>query len=512
MTAFPCLRPSACAPLALLARAAWAVCAGWAALPAAAQNAGALRITPTLDSTLTAVHSTRLNVPDNQTILQIRPGVQLQASGGRVRGRLDYGLSAFYRSPSVAGQGQIDNFQNRLNAVLDAEVVERWAFVDATATITQQALSAYGQQSVDGTQINSNRSEVSQVSIRPRAQGVVAGAVSYQVGLSADATHAAGAATPDSNNLGLSVTLGQARGGGVLGWSALGTQQRVTFGSRSTESGRLALSLLIRPDFGWSGSLRGGHETTSVTSVYRQSHDNWGGELRWTPSPRTTALVSADRRYFGRAYQVQLEHRFANSSLRFTSIQDANNTANGAGVGQPITIYQALYNQFASVQPDPTLRDLLVRSTLLSLRLDGNAVVPGGFVNGGSSLQRRDDLALTYTARRSAFTLQAFSSDTRRIDTLSAGVDATPVRQEGLNAVISYRLTPTSNVNLGASGLRTHSTATQPGNRLKSATLSWSDQITPFVNVGASARHSAFDAQVNPYRESALSATLNLRF
>ncbi len=508
------LAPSAGVPLALLARAAWAACAGLAVLPAAAQNAGGLRITPAVDTTLSVVHST---LPAQQgqgddVVLQVRPSVQIRAGSGRVRGTLDYGLNVIRHGQAVAGQGQSDSLQNNLNAIVNAEVLERWVYVDATASIAQQAISAYGQQSVDGSQANTNRTEVSQVSIKPHARGNLAGWATYQLGFSADASHSQGVAAPDSRNTGVNLSLASPSSGALLGWSALATQQRTTFSGRATDSGRLSLSLLVRPDPEWSATLRGGQETTSVGSVYRQTYNNWGGDVRWTPSVRTTASVAADRRYFGDGYQVLLEHRFPNSSVRFTSSRDANNAANGAGVGQPVTLYQLLYAQLASAYPDPVLRDQFVRATLQILQLDPNAVVAGGFASGGTTVQRRDDLSMTYVGRRTTFTLQAFSSDTQRIDTTTVGVDTSPIRQAGLNATVSYRLTPTSNLNLTGSGLRTRGTATQAGNQLKSVALSWGNQLSKYLATSVSARYSAFDGAANPYRESALSASLNLRF
>jgi uncharacterized protein (PEP-CTERM system associated) len=484
------------------------------ALPAAAQNAGGLRITPLLDTTLSAVHrsdSAQLGQRDD-AVLQVRPGVQISAGAGRLRGHLDYSLNAIHHTQAVLGSDQADSLQHSLNAAFNAELVERRAFVEASANITQQALSAYGQQSVDGTQINGNRSEVSQVSVRPYVQGNLAGWATYRVGLNADATHAAGSPTPNSHNTGASLTLGSASTGAWLGWGASATQQRTNFGSQATDSSRLSVSLLMRPDPEWQGSLRGGTESTAIGSFYRKTYNNWGGELRWTPSPRTTVQVAGDQRYFGGSHQVLLEHRFPTSSVRYTSSRDAYDAASGFGVGQPVTIYQMLYAQLASVQPDPALRDQLVRDTLLTLQLNGNARVAGGFVNGGATLQRRDDLSMTYLGRRSNFTLQAFSSESRRIDTTTLGVDTTPVRQAGLNATIIYRLSPVTSVNLSGSGLRTSGTATQAGNRLKSVTLSASKRLTKFASASLSARYSDFDGASNPYREAGLSASLSLRF
>jgi uncharacterized protein (PEP-CTERM system associated) len=502
----------------VLARAAWAACAcSTTVLPALAQSTGGLRISPVLDTTLSAVHRSSQTLAADDTVMQVRPGVQIAAGppGGRLRGRLDYALDAIYRSrPDLIGQpqGQSDSLQNHLNATLYAELVERWAFVDASASISQQALSAYGQQSVDGTQRNSNRSELSQLALRPYVQGQLADWATYRVGLSADASHAQGSATPNAHSTGAIVTLASPSSGTWLGWSASGNQQRSTFGGLSTDSSRLSLSLLVRPDPEWNGSLRGGQESTTIGSLYRQTYNNWGGDLRWTPSPRTTLLIGGDQRYFGGAHQVLLEHRFPSSSVRYTSNRDAYNAASGAGFGQALTVYQILYAQFASLQPDPMLREQLVRDTLLTLHLDGNAMVAGGFVNGGTTVQRRDDLSLSYVGRRSSFTLQAFGSVTSRIDSTAPGVDRTPVRQAGFSATVGYRLAPASTLNFSVSGLRTQGTATQAGNQLKSAALSWALQFSKSLGVSLSGRYSDFGGAINPYREAALGASLNLRY
>jgi hypothetical protein len=67
-------------------------------------------------------------------------------------------------------------------------------------------------------------------------------------------------------------------------------------------------------------------------------------------------------------------------------------------------------------------------------------------------------------------------------------------------------------VNLIGSSLRTPSTATQQGNRLKSISLSGAQQFSKYVSTSLSVRYIAFDGAINPYREAGLSATLNLRF
>ena len=72
--------------------------------------------------------------------------------------------------------------QNRLNANLNADVIENWMFLEANATVAQRALSASGQQTVAGSvQANSNRAEVGTVYISPSVRGSLGGLVRYDV-------------------------------------------------------------------------------------------------------------------------------------------------------------------------------------------------------------------------------------------------------------------------------------------------------------------------------------------
>ena len=490
-----------------LAAAATLACGG-----AAAQAAGALRIVPTADASVSVLNS---SLPGgNDTVVSLRPGVLMSAQSGRLRFSVDYGLSALHHLGSDGTQGQADTLQNALNATLNANLLDRWLFLDASARISQQSISAYGQQSVDGLQYNSNRTEVSQFSIQPSARGQISDVATVQLNLNADATHARNGNAPGSHTTGANFTIASASGASRLGWSGQVSTQSTAYaggGSKSDDT-RVVLSLLARIDLDLSATLRAGQETTAVGSVYRQHYSNWGGDLRWVPNNRTTANLSLDERYFGRSYLASLEHRMARSSLRFSSTRDVTSGAGTNGVGAPVTVYQLLYTQFASLQPDPVLRDQLVRDFLLSIRQDPNAQVSGGFLNGGTTLQRRDDLALSYAGLRSTLIVQAFNSSSRRIDTDATADQMEPVRQLGLSTSLSYRLTPTASLSLTGSRVRTLSSATQEGNQLSSASLALSQQLSRYVNTALSARYAVFHGPTNPYHETALNATLGLRF
>ena len=84
---------------------------------------------------------------------------------------------------------------------------------------------------------------------------------------------------------------------------------------------------------------------------------------------------------YGNTYAVNFEQRFARTVWRYSDSRAATNTSLGALGTQ--TNYELFYLQFASIEPDPVKRDLLV------------AAVPGG---PGAERRRRghDRLSARY--------------------------------------------------------------------------------------------------------------------
>jgi uncharacterized protein (PEP-CTERM system associated) len=262
--------------------------------------------------------------------------------------------------------------------------------------------------------------------------------------------------------------------------------------------------------------VRGGQESTDVIGTERARYSNWGAGAKWTPNERTVATIDTDERYFGRSRRITLEHRLPLSSFRFSSTNDASTSSNPNGVGAPVTLYQLYDALLLSRYPDPFERDVAVRDLLRSLGQDGNTIVSGGFVSSAVTLQRREDLGWTYGGRRATFSVQAFRSQTTTLDStaLQAGNPAgnPAVRQQGYTGSLSYRLTPTASTSLTGSRLMTPATGSSGSTDLKSLSLGWTDQLSRFVSTSLTARYSVFHSLISPYRETALTATLALRF
>ena len=153
----------ATAPVAL-ALAAMALASGCAT----AQDGGGGRSTSlsaSVDTQLSYVVNSRTGgLSGGEFVAQVRPGLQLSSRSGRIVGSLNYALGLSHHSRNNDGE----NVQHQLNGSFSAEAIERWMYVDGTAAVSQQTVSAFGQQSAIGsTQDNPNRIQVATVSLSP---------------------------------------------------------------------------------------------------------------------------------------------------------------------------------------------------------------------------------------------------------------------------------------------------------------------------------------------------------
>ncbi len=499
--------------LTVLAQAVACACVAWAAMPASAQEGGrSSSFATTLDTSLTYIDSRREDAlqQGGDLTTEVRPGFRYASRSGRVRGQVNYGLGLVHHtrgSPSTEAQHQ-------LSANLVGELIERRAFVDVTSSISKQSLSAYGQQSVAANRAdNTNLAEVWNLSVSPYISGAIGDFALYNLRLNAAATNTRKSITGDSTTTGGSASLNSARRGAVIGWGLTASRTKSDFraGTESSSENTIA-SINITPDVDWALTLRGGKESTDIGATQQQSYSTWGASVRWQPSPRTTADVSADHRFFGRSHNVTLSHRFPLSSVRFTSARDVTLSTNPNGLGQPQTLYQLFYNQFASLEPDPILREQLVLTFLGGQGQDPNATVGGGFLSAGPSLQERHDFAWNYSAKRLTLALQAFANRSGQIGSTSVTPTGEDVRQRGYNSTVSYRLTPTASFGINGSRLMTQPTSVQSGTDLKSLSLTFTDQLGRRTTGALSARYSVFNSTFNPYRESAVTASLAMRF
>ena len=477
----------------------------WAA-PTSAQDGGVNRvfaITPAFSVTQTYTDNRDLRsvAPQWELITQISPGVHIHSRSGRVQGSLDYALNAIV----YAQDSSHNQLQNALRATMAAEVIERMAFLNATANVSQQNISAFAVQSNDPLSVNSNRSEVRNLTVTPVLRGRVAGEVDLEARLTYAKSNGAASNSIDStSNTGSVSASGRS---GALGWTVSTSES--TFdnsGGRKTNQDSTNASLRYTTPGDLSFSLRYGRETNNVLTAQNRSNATWGLGAEWLPSPRTQVSLQADKRYFGNSHTVSVQHRLQRSLLRFSDTRSASTDDGNSQRGSAAT-YDELDALIRPFEPDAAKRDLLVRTLLAS---------QGGFLSKAVTLQRRQEASYALQGQRVNLAFTAFQTNTRRLDGLSSVIDdfslVNRLQQHGYSFNGGYQLTPTSTVTLGYNRTTTADSGVQRGNDQRGVSLSLSTRIAMRVSLSLTARHVVFDSVAQPYNESSAVASLSFQF
>lgn len=448
-----------------------------------------------------------------EALVRASPSLTLTERGRRLQGSLLYG-------GTLASRRGIDDrkdteYLNSLSASFVLEAIEGIGFVDARGSVTQQSISALGAP-IGSADAGSNRTEVTTASVSPYLRSTLGGLVEVDLRALGAASRSNDGATPTSRLEQGSVSLRSPPGGGVLGWGLTGTRQRVRFGSSSaTITDRAGAELTLKPDTDWRLLLSGGKERTDVVGAVQQTYDNYGAQVEWTPSPRTSVALQGEQRYFGRAHRVTVQHRLQRSVFSYADSRDVTNGTDALGQGQSVSLYQLLFAQFAAQIPDPVQRDQFVLAFIQALGRNRDDVVSGGlFGNAGISVRRQRDLSWTWTGPRLSLNATGFTVDSERADTGGfnpAGLNDN-VAQSGYAASIGWRLTPQTSLN--ASGSRTMSKDTVSFARTdaKSASVGITSALGVRTVGALSARYSVFNGTADSYRETAITGSLSLRF
>lgn len=494
---------------ARLGPAVLAACLGWACHGTAAgqtPTATAWRLTSNLDVQLGHSRIVETTGVRNDDVLQLRPGFRLSKASGLLSGSVDYGLGLEKHSSELGSE-----VNHQLGASLLSTLVPNRLTVAARASYGRRSVSAFGAQYAPDSIVRpENTAEVGSLSIAPVLRGPLAGVAEYDLRWTGSATNQRRTLAGDSFNQQTSLAL-RSSGRTLTGWAIAAERSSSDYRtSGDTVTERASVSLILRPDIEVELLFRVGTESQEGLNVTRGRRSTTGGDLRWRPGPRTQALISADQRVFGRSSRASFDHRFARASFRLSTTEDLLRTGNPEGLGGARTLFEQLFAQAASEEPDPTLREELVRTRLAQQGLDPNTTVGGGFVVTSASVQRRHDLSWVYAGLRTVMSLQAFAARTSRIDLLSTGEE--PIKQRGYTASLSHRLGRDTAVSVQGSRNRTKAQDARPGTDLKSLSLTFTDRLGRLTTLQLSARYSVFGSAVNAYRDSAATATLSMRY
>ena len=444
-------------------------------------------------------------------ITQVTAGVGLRVRSNAVRGLVDYSLTGSLH----ARHGSRNQLQNALNANANAEFVDNRLQLNASARISQGAVSAFGTQPSTAIATTANSTEVRTLQVAPTLRGQLGPWMRYSASLSHTMTNASSSANGDSSTTSATVQV-EPRSRSRLGWSIDASHQASDFKQgRATQSNRLFGSLrLDLDDLDLELNANGGVEQSDLTSLQRQSAGTWGVGAVWAPSPRTRFLADFGQRAFGRTHSISAEHRMVRLSFRYRNARSLSTSGSLTQGGQDV-IYQLVAMEFASIT-DPVLRDAAVRRRLIELNLDPTRVSSIGFLSSAATLQDTQEFSVIWRGPRDSLSTSISHSKTQRADTLSTAADdlsqSGAVALSNLSVSWSHRLTPGSSLAMTLTAMRSNGDTAAQSNRQTRAELAYNTSLTPESFATVALRRGLYKTALQPYDETALTASYGIRF
>lgn len=495
----------------------------WAALAQAqdGEKAGGrgLSITPRL--TVMQSWTDNLQLADQNKdaalVTTVSPGLSVSSNNGMLRGTLDYSLNGI----AYVKTDQPSRVQNSLSASGQAELVSQTLFVDARASIGQQSGSAFGVQSVPtaGSQgsianlANPNQRETMVLSVSPSLRGRLGGSARYELRGDFTQTEVRGSSLGDSRGNGGSLRIDQVTASALGWWFSASTQQVTAASTPSNRATSLRWGLNYRPDPDWNFSANVGRERSNYLGTTSSSGATTGALAEWTPTARTRLSADWQRHEYGNSHALTAEHRLQRAVVRYSDSQSTmlGNTGAAGGVR---TNYDLLFLLYASREPDPIKRDVLVRGDLQRLGLSPDAVAAVGFLSSGPSKLRSQQLGITLQGVRATLSAQLSRSLSGRLGNNVNGGDLSStsrVEQRSYSLSAGYQLTPTSGLSLVAARQESMGDRDGLSTQLSSLSANWTARLGGRLAVQLGARHSRFEG-VTPYTENAAYASLTQQF
>ena len=474
-------------------------------------------ITPSIS--VDGTYTDNVNLAANKKadfVTRLSPGIDLDGKSGRASATLNYRWQHY----AYAENSARDNNQRSLAAKGRLELVDDWLFVEGSQNISQQAVSAFGTQSVGNELINGNRSETAAYSISPYIQGRLAGIADYQLRYSGSHTRSDSGVLAGGTAATTRSWTGRLAGAtplASLGWIA-SIDQRVIRNTNNSESrSRHAVgTLTYQIDPQLRVLVSAGNESDNFTSALQQKRTTTGLGVDWAPTERTSISLRKDRNSSGNPFSIDFSHRTALTAWKFSNSRSISIPTPQLALVSTGTAYDLLYQQLASSFPDPLARAAEANRQLARAGIPADAPIFGPLLTSQAFVQRRQQASVALSGVNNTVILAADRSSSERLGTGLGLADDfagnSNIRQSGFNTSWAHKMTPRDALTLNVRSSR----STGSGN-LETSLKAWSLLLTTQLGASTSAsvglRQSRFDSTAaTGYDERALTGYLLHRF
>jgi uncharacterized protein (PEP-CTERM system associated) len=446
-----------------------------AALSLAPPSRADWKVTPYIDLQETYTDNVLLAPKDqarSQFVTTLAPSLSL--IGHTPRADLSVNYSKRFNEYSDSNLSGTNGSTQQLQATGKARLVDELLFLDANASISQQAVSAFGPQPTFTGNTNNFAqgvgTEVKTYRISPYLLQRFGSAATAQVRYTRDhvSTSTSTFGNSDSNTLAVDLASGAAYR--KVGWGLTYTRQLIddSIAPKST-SENVNASLRYLQSQELTLSLNAGYDKYDYQSLGgRTQGKSWSVAANWTPGARTSVQASVGKRYFGDSYSLALQHRVRSSVWSLNYSDGVTTTRSQFQLPQTIDTAALLDQLFSASIPDAALRAQAVAAYIQSAGLPPSLANSINYLSNRYMLQKQFQGSAAFNGAHGTLILALVDSKRNALsltnvdDGLLGSINNSlndNTHQTGATATLNWRLSARTSLDASAAYMRVRALA-----------------------------------------------------
>jgi len=497
-----------------------------AMLLASGADAADWKVTPRLDLRESYSDNVGLQNDDNahgSFISEAAPSVSIMTNGPRLKVNAEAGWRLFSYSDSDAPN--LQNSEHHYSGTAQAMLVDQLLYVDARASGSRQAISAFGPVS-SNTYSSTNRTDIRSWQISPYLRHRFGSRADLMLRYTRDAVDGGTVGFGNSTANTRMADLSSGTAFDSIGWSLShyhqDLQERLA-GDSSSENSSAGLRWRVIRRF--SLTANAGYDKYEYVALgERTAGRSWSAGFIWTPSTRTSVQASFGRRYFGKTGSLASSYRTQRSVWNLNYSDQVTTTRSQFVLPAAIDTAAMLDGLFAASYPDPAERQAAVQAYIAATGLPATLADSINYLSNRYIRVKRLQGAAIFRGARSNLTFTLYDEERLALSTqqsdsalllgqLASLNDNTT--QRGASANVDYRLSPRSSAFANLSVSRVRSLSTDFSSNNSEMRLGMNHSFAPKTQGNLELRHTRGSQNLingSGYHENALVATLSVLF
>jgi uncharacterized protein (PEP-CTERM system associated) len=456
-------------------------------------------------------------------ITEAAPSVSVTGTSSRLK----FAASAEWRKFVYSNDniGNTRNSDRRYQAAGSAVAVKEWLYLDANASGSRQAVSAFGPLPNNAYTAN-NGTDIRTWSISPYLRHQFGSTSILTTRYTRDSVEGGSGFGSSMSSAGAFDLVSGPRFTD-LGWNMHYSRQDMTAqrtGKTTTENSLVGLNYRATLHLSLTSTV--GYDSYDYHSILSESTRgrSWSGGFIWQPSTRTRVAATIGRRYFGSTGSFDASYRTQHSVWSLTYADIVTTSRQQFLLPAAVDTAAMLDRVFATRYPDPVLRQQIVQAYIAQQGLPPALLDSVNYLSNRYMRNKRLQGNATFKGARSTLLLTVFKE---RMNALSLQQEDSTLlpsqlsslnentKQYGASANGDYRLSSRTSAHANLYAVNIESLRTSQTNHVRQLGVGLSSRFDTKTTGSLDLRHSTGRAGIfdnRDYHENAIVATLSVQY